>query len=309
MLMLLAVAGTMLAQTSFKGPVLGFAFDAKSGEVVRMDGVLGAARQVGLGGTFAAAAVSARTGWVLGSAGADQPLVFGGTPVPGSLNGARAVVFSELGSAAAAWYPNPGLVQVLTGFPGQPAVTREFAVEQADGLAVSDNGRLVAVRAGNEVSLLGGAPYASRSKDRVSIDDPPATNRQSAVVDGPVDVRFVEASQDLLISTPAAAWVWPSAAKQPQMLAGGFDGLRAVWLSPDGMSLYGAQGQSIFVRDLPSGNTTTYACTCQPDRWTPLATPNTFLISAQPGEPLWIFEAGSTPRILFVPARTAEAIQ
>lgn len=313
LLCFLSLTGAAMAQTGFEGPVLGLVHDRSHGEVMRISGIAGSARMVGMGARFEAAAVHAGRGWVLGRTGADQLLVFGAdaVPVQGSLRGAQQIVFSETGAAAAAWYPNQGVVQIIGGMPGQPAVAREFAVDQADGLAVSDSGKVIAVRVGGEVVLLGaGAPHVSRSRGGVVIDDPPpSTDRRSAQVDGAVEIRFVGGSKDLLIASSKAVLLWHSAVKAPLVLADGFDGLRAAWLSPDRASLYAAQGQSLVVREMASNTTATYNCTCHPDRVSPQATPNTFLISAAAGEPLWLFEGGASPRIVFVPAPAAEAIQ
>jgi len=312
LLFMVSLAAISMAQTGFEGPVLGLVQNPTGGELMRINGIAGSARLVSLGIRFEVAAVHAGRGWVVGRTTAGQPLVFGSGAVPvlGSRLDVQKVVFSESGAVAAAWYPNQGVVQIVGGFPDQPAVAREFAVDQADSLAVSDNGRVLAVRAGNEVLMLGGvAPHVSRSGDSAVIDDPPGPGRESAMVDGAVDIRFIEGSKDLVIAASKAVLLWHSTAKAPRVMSDGFDGLRAAWVSSDLRSLYAAQGQSLAVRDLGSNATATYNCTCHPDRITPLASQNTFLISAAPGEPLWIFEAGANRRIIFVPAAAAEANQ
>jgi hypothetical protein len=312
LLCLLSLSGAAVAQTGFEGPVLGLVHDSSRGEVMRISGIPGSSRLVAVGAHFEAAAVHAGRGWVLGRTGANEPLVFGtgAVPVQGSLGGAQKIVFSESGLAAAAWYPNQDVVQIVGGLPAQPAVKREFAVGQADSLAISDDGRVLAVRQGSEVVILGGAaPHVTRAHGDVSIDDPPATSRRSALVDGAVDVRFAAGSEDLVIAAQNTVLLWHSTAKAPRVIAEGFDGVRAAWLSPDRVSLYAVQGQALIVRELASNATATYNCACHPDRISLLATPKTFLISAGAGEPLWLFEAGASPRILFVPAPAAEAIQ
>ena len=311
LLIFLSLAGVAMAQTGFEGPVLGLVQDAAHGEVMRIEGAAGSARLVGVGARFEVAAVHAGRGWVLGRTASDQPLIFGanGVPVEGSLRGAKAVVFSESGSVAAAWYPDLGVVQIIGGMPGAPAVSQELAVDQADGLAVSDNGRMLAVRTASEILVLGGVvQHPSHVHGDAGPNETDAV-RQTAAVSGAVDIRFVSGSRDLLIATPASVLVWRPAAKAPAVVAEGFDGLRAAWLSPDRKSLIGVQGQSVLVRELGSGSTATYECSCRPDRLVPLAAQNTLLISAAQGEPLWVFEAGTNRRILFIPARAVEAGQ
>ena len=223
--------------------------------------------------------------------------------------GAKNVVFSESGIVAAAWYPDQGVVQIVGGLPGAPAVVGEFAADQADGLAVSDNGRMLAVRTPTEVLVLGGVVQHPPRVHGDAGPDEPDPARQAAAVGGAVDIRFVAGSRDLLIATSKSVLLWRTTAKAPVIVAEGFDGLRAAWLSPDRHSLYGVQGQLVLVRELGSGSTSTYACSCRPERLVPLAAQNIFLISAAAGEPLWVFDAGANRRILFVPARATEAKQ
>ena len=147
LVLILTTAGVCVAQNGFNGPSLGLIRDEANGEIHRIAGIAGAARMVPAEGQLAVAAVHAGREWVLGSAGGEQPLVFGAerTPVKSSRKGAAKVVFSETGSAAAAWFPDVRVVQVITGLPNAPAVKQEYDVEfsSLDGLAVNDGGRMV----------------------------------------------------------------------------------------------------------------------------------------------------------------------
>ena len=175
-------------------------------------------------------------------------------PVAGSLEGAQHVVFSESGEAS----PPPG-IRIRGSYRSSADCrgTRGGAGvrgDQADGLAVSDNGRVLAVRT---LDRSGGArrrsySTVSRSTAEVGPDEPDPA-RQAAAVGGAVDIRFVAGSRDLLIATSKSVLLWRTTAKAPVIVAEGFDGLRAAWLSPDRQSLYGVQGQLVLVRELELG--------------------------------------------------------
>jgi len=295
LVLFLTASGVCLAQNGFNGPTLGLIHDEASGEIRRIAGIAGAARIVPAEGQSAVAAVHARREWVLTCSGAGQPVVFGvpGIPVKSSRLGATKIVFSETGTAAAAWFPDVLVVQIITGLPNAPSVRRELDVEfsSVDGVAVADSGVMAAVRSGSEVVVLG-------------------SDERRASIASVADVRFIERSRDLLVTTAGSVLLWRSTKDVPETLADGFEGLRAAHLAYDRKHLVAAVEKAILVRDLGTGESSDYPCQCRPSRLERLAGNGLFLISAAAGEPLWLFDAdGKPPRLVFVPAKATEVRQ
>lgn len=283
-----------VAQDEWQGPRIGYVA-GEGGRVREILGTPGAARQSGT--DLTARALHHARGFAVIDV-SDAPMAFvrkpGREPVPieGMASGAASVVFSARGSAAAAWFEERRIVQVLGGLPDSPHVVRELEMPEAPiRFAVSDDGALLAIGLETGINL-----YGPDGNTSVAL-------RAAAL-------RFVEGTGDLVIGEADTGAVWLAGAGGSQARiaeAGEGTSVAALWLSPDRRSLILAAGSLVTVYDLIEQRSSAIECRCRPRMVEPLERASTFLLSDASSEPLWLLDTSEgAPQITFVPAVAQE---
>jgi hypothetical protein len=203
-------------------------------------------------------------------------------------NGARSAVLFSAGNSR---------LQVVTGLPDAVRVLMDLdpsaLPETPTSAAVSDDGNLVLVASTQSVFVLqpGQAPRLVFSGTRI---------RSVAVMRNGVDAAVADdgAGSVHLLSTPATA---PSS----RVLASGLYLLGEMCPSADGATLFVARpgARTISWIDLASGGVDSIGTDVPFSAFTPLRNRDTFLISAKPGQPGWVFyRDGGAGRVVFIPA-------
>jgi hypothetical protein len=223
----------------------------------------------------------------------------GATPVeatPTGLLAAERIVFSPSGSAAALY--TDGSVQVVRGLPGAGTLAFEVrlqlrqksrAATASESLAISDDGAYLLYATGNEVELIGLAGDSRKlmdAKPGALAAFAPASHDAAVIHSGSLtlfrDVIGTATRRDL------PGTIAPS----------------AMSFSSDGRTVFIASQRSRTVDAirLETGESTSMLCDCAPTSLTPMG--SLFRLNEMSGSPLWLLDAGTTPRLLFVPAKT-----
>jgi hypothetical protein len=297
-------AGVLCGQTgTLSPPSAGFVFDGSSQTLRRIQGIPGASligADVDFGFPITAATVSPRmdSALVLSSDGA--PHLFrlngGATEIPVTgLTAPERVVFSPSGTAAALYANNS--VQVVKGLPGSPQVTSAVRVQinprlqraTPVSLAVSDDGAYLLYAAGGPVELIGVA-----GDSRKLMDAPPGAL-----------AAFAPGGHDAAVLHGGALTIFQDvigAATRREVA--GVTAPSAVSFSTDGRTVFVASERSRGIQaiDAATGSATTLSCECAPAALIPMGS---FFRLQELGEgPLWLLDAGSQPRLVFVPAKS-----
>ncbi len=219
------------------------------------------------------------------------------TALDGVMAAADWVAFS-LGARAAVFYSAAGgRLQVVTGLPDTPQVaidteTAAFAEEPVTA-AVSDDGSLVLAASARSVFVVraGAAPRLILSGTRI---------RSVAVLRNGVDAVVGDDGTGSVHLVTAAG---STAAER--VLASGLYLLGDLVPSADGATLYVARpgARSIAWIDLASGAVQSVEADVPLSGLTALRNRDTFLISARPLQPGWVFyRDGEAGRVVFIPA-------
>lgn len=156
--------------TDIVGPQLGYLWDPGARALQPIEGIPGASflgPSVDPGLKITDAAICRNLGYVLAVAAENRvPYVLrigAGGFVPGVIEGATHPVdrmaLSPSGTSAVLYDASGPTLQIVTGLPGKPAVTREITGRTVDRMAVSDDGALVLLASGDalEPAFLSGA--------------------------------------------------------------------------------------------------------------------------------------------------------
>jgi hypothetical protein len=233
---------------------------------------------------------------VLSLCGAKVDLV---TAVDGALTTPDWVAFSPQAGSAILFSASASRLQVLAGLPDTPRVAMELDTTTLPGPprngAVSDDGQTLLIAAGRGVYLVPAAGGAAQ-----------------------LLLPAIEVVSLALFRNGVDAAVWDggtgsihhlqnvSSAPAERVLASGLKGVGKLYPSWDGGKLFvvkpGAKGVSSI--DLASGEIQSFDSSAAPVTLDPLRNHDTFLISARPHQPAWIFYLdGTAGRVVFVPAR------
>lgn len=284
------------AEDVLKGPSLGFVYDEASASARPILGIVGSASfgpaiavtqkhalltpdyQYVMGVTADESAVSIRN-----LSSVDERVL------PGSRAGAKSIVLSPKGTAAAVFYA--GRVQLFAGLPADPVVTADFEVAGAASIgAVSDDGKaaLIAQAEGNSTALY-----------TFDVDGNSRRLSTAAQITG---LAYFSGSHNAVFSTNSELYKLGetgelnliSALEKPAGLAISSDSKRVLVVS--------SELKSISMFDMDTGTSITAGCSCSPRALYPLASADVFRMTNGLDEPTWIVDAsGTNLRVAFVP--------
>jgi hypothetical protein len=220
-------------------------------------------------------------------------------PLEGVMSGAEWIAFSL--QARSAVFASAGRLQVVTGLPDAARVAFELDAgalpEMPVTAAVSDDGSLVLVASSQSVYLVssGAAPQLLMSGGDL---------RSLAVMPNGTDAAVLDRSNGsihLLSNAGSGA--------AARVLASGLGGAARITPAYDGQSVFVSRPQSAALSwvDVASGQVQSFDTASMqapaPLELMPLRNRDTFLISARPRQPAWIFyRDGSVGRVAFIPA-------
>jgi len=306
--LLLVMPGLMLAETSIGGPVAGYVADP-SNTVVRailgVPGAFGFSDPLALPEGIARVRVAPGRDFALAERGSGAPVVLhlsdgsvnNMTPVDGAMPSADWVAFSPGAAAAVLFSSTSARLQILTGLPDSPAVALDLDAttlpEQPLSAAVSDDGGTLLVASGRRVYLV---PRGAATQPVLSA----GAIVSMAILPGGSGAVVADrntGSIHLLQNLPSAP--------AERVLVSGMLGVGKLYPSGDGTAVYVSQPgiEAVSAVDLTSGEVRTFPTGAAPVALVPLRNRDTFLISAKPGQPGWIFfRDGDAGRSVFIPA-------
>jgi hypothetical protein len=285
---------TALGAGTLSRPVLGYSFEPASKSIRPIAGVAGAAfldNALPNASKIEIAFVAPGRSYAIAeSLGAEASMLLrwdasGTYTVPLANAGTEAAMaaFSS-GEFAAVYYRDSARIQIWRGLPDAPAMVREFAADDVQGLAISDDGTMVATI--SSAGLLVHTEWGSKLA---------AGGTFSSVIflPGTHDAAVAEPSADrVLLAREGDANVTELASgiPEPLALAASRDGGRiAIAIGKGAMVLLDAQGKA----------TTSTACDFAPREVTPLASGTAVLVTAKDGS-RWVFDIDTgEPRLVF----------
>jgi hypothetical protein len=298
------------------GYTLGFVFDARSGSLRPLVGIPGAAllgAPLDAGVAIRQAYVSPRQNYAVALTDGDALVVSFHAPTdPPDVatlgfdsSAAGVAALSADGSAAAFYSVAEGLIRVVTGLPGAPAVAHTVPAT-----AVAGTIRLLAI--GNDGATLVAAvdSTGASAATLLDADGNGTTLLSSSHISA---LQFMGDTRDLLIADDVDDTVSliqdVSGAALFRPLAAAADGIAGpigLNISLDRNLVVVANGRAggIFVLDMTAAQPTTYACPCTPAGLSRLNGNSVFLLNGiSENSPLWLFDGdGATRRVLFIPA-------
>ena len=293
-----------------RSPVLGFVYTGSGSEVRAINGIpgsstLGSPLALPAGVTGMAFAPGQEFALVEGASGASIGVIsFSGTTpgslvqIPGAVSRPGVISFSPNGASAALYSASEGRLQVLTGLPNQPQLTREIGSSDLPDavrlLVIADDGTtLLEGTVNNAVYLLasGGAQLLENVQD----------------LEGMV---FTPQSNDALIFDRGAGTLsllqGVSTVRSNRLLASGLTGLEGqVELQTDGgrAVLTSASANHLWEVDLQSLQVQDLQLPTAPGMLQHLRLSGQYLLSWQSGQPAWILNASQEKgSVYFVPA-------
>ncbi len=291
-IVLVAAAHVLLGaegQPSLGPPDLGYLFDSPSGRIRLISGVPGAALldDAVPGDVFDFAAVAPSGRFAIARSGAGILLVRWKPEVSGAplLDAAFAkIVFSPTGDSAA--LAGDGHVQVWTGLPDAPALSREIETA-AEILAVSDDGGTVVAAAEDSLVI-----HRAGVEPRVEM-----SGSFSAAAFRRGSREFAAAGRDLdaifLFRDGRPEAVWQQAA-EPVALAFSLDN---AWLA-----VANARTGSVTLLNPETGQSSETACDCRPEGLFRLRGNAVFRITDSRKSPLVLFDGDAAqPRVAAIP--------
>ncbi len=226
-----------------------------------------------------------------------------GVPAASAINGALPdvdwIAFSPSGTAAVLYSSAVGRFQAIRGLPGAPAIGTVFdAAALPDALlsaAISDDGAAL---------LLAFARTVYLAAESGGIELVSATAGEPAAV-------FFRSSRDGAIAdrgTGSVALLRSGPTPVLRPLASGLDRLGDIYPAFDGASVFVTRpaAQELAIIDVTTAEVLHYALPVTPEHLFPLRNRDTFLLSAGPGQPGWVFLRNGTDGItIAIPAPAA----
>jgi len=306
-LLLAATAGSLPGATTITGPVAGYVVESPGPALRAILGVPGSFRfsdelplpdgvtriHLAPGQDFALVERADSSLGVLHlNGGAMGPVA----AVDGAMAAPDWVAFSPAAASAILFSASASRLQLISGLPDTPRVAIELDAttlpERPRTAAVSDDGQTMLLASGRAVYLVGrdgSAQLLMRGREIVSV----AIFRNGT--DAAVSDRGAE-SIHLLRNV--------SSAPVEQVLVSGLKGLGKLYRSWDGETIFvaGTGTEAVSSIDLASGEIRSFETALASVTLDPLRNHDTFLISARPQQPGWIFyRDGDTGRVVFVP--------
>jgi hypothetical protein len=292
------------AEGELRAPVLGYLLQEDPLELRAISGIPGAAirgEPLPLPEGVTRLRLAPGHGFALAERGESDPpavlLLDGGaapaTPVSGALVRAGLVVFSPQGRAAALYSAGEARVQVLTGLPLQPRVSRDIAASGLVGLAVSDDGEMLLTADAQGVvyvsPVAGERQLVFRAEGLAGMTFLPR-RREAVVVDGGRGEVFLLGGFDDAVYS--------------RLIASGLEGPGVVRAAADGRSVLvaGCEGNRAWIVDIDSATARALDLPASPAFLEPLRLLDAYLFASLPGEPAWLLvRSPEETRSYFIP--------
>lgn len=299
-------------------PVLGYVLDASRGSVRPIWGIPGAStlgQPFQLGVALRRVEVSARQDYALAVTAAGEVVAIGFAAsgdtgvrqVAGAAPGADRIALSPMGRAAALYSRAGNAVQIVTGLPAAPSVTRTVDLSTLPGAlaaaAVNDEGALLAAFSERGLALL----FLVKPDESVQFVTP---------LGEPAALSFLPNGRDALVADGRENTVYLirdlAGAAAATLVAGEADAISrpvAVETSLEGDRAFvaGSSG-TILAVDLATGDRTALTCRCTPTGLARLNGRAVFRLTEPSADPLWVLDADAPePALVFVPADAAPA--
>jgi hypothetical protein len=307
----LAVAGNTRSQSgNFSVPALGYVHDKETRSLRPILGIPGAATigdTIRLPFAITLAAIAPRLNCALARIEDTSKLVLvrnlgseiSWTEIDGIRPEADRIVLSHSGRSAAAYGVTAGVVHVISGLPDHAAVTRtvDLTDAQVRAVAVSDDGRLVAVAFGNETG------------DVLRVNDGESGTWKDLGLSGRIrSMVFAPNGNDLAVwaDGPAAVSIIRDVAATAEwrLVIGEADGLAApaaVRFVGDSRLLIAAS-RAVTVVQLGDNSRFELNCACTPTTLEELDGGSTFRLTDLSQGPIWLLHnSDEGSRLLFVP--------
>jgi hypothetical protein len=288
-------------------PSLGWVFDNQARAVRPIVGTLGAAllgRPLDAGFPIASASISTQRGFALAVSAEDHRVrlveLRGAAPIVKILEGIESspdrMILSPLGTAAMLYYVEAARVQIITGLPDMPLVSRDISTGALGGvateLAISDDGN-------RSLLVLGdGGPLWMLDREAGSYLVPtPGSNSVIAFRPGGHDALAVTRVGELYLIGSGA-----SVSNYGAVMGEGVGNPVGVQISRDGTHAYIAYSNgSIAEVDSTTGTVRTVSCGCRATGFDAVNS-STFLINEPSTAPLLLVNVSDGgPRVWFVP--------
>jgi hypothetical protein len=310
----LAVAAGMLPGAStITGPVAGYAVESSGPELRAIYGVPGSYRfsdPLPLPDGVTRIHMAPGQDFALverGNAGLGILFLSGGTvdrvaAVDGALAAVDWVAFSPAAGSAVLFSLSANRMQVLSGLPDTPRVTMDLDASTLPELpltgAVSDDGQMLLVASGQALYLV-----------------PPDGAAQLLLSAGEiVSVVMLRNGTDAAVSERSTGSVHIlqgiGSAPVDRLLASGLAGIGKLYPASNGKAIFAARpgAKAMSLIDLVSGDIQSFDLDVAPVMLYPLRNRDTFLISARPHQPGWIFfRDGDAGHVVFIPGAKAAA--
>jgi hypothetical protein len=307
--------------SSLNGPTLGYIFDGSSVEIRPVFGIPGASilgDPVPLGSSVATAEISAAQDFALVTSGLDGtpsviPLnVASGevTAIPGALAAPSRVVLSPGGASAALYYAQQQTIQVVTGLPSSPAISRQIDLSQfastLSALAITDDATFV--MAGFSAPE-GGSVYLMASD---------GSQQLVLTLGTPSAILFLDSNPDALVADQSNDTVYLLQNNGGNLAAtvaanhdSGVVAPEALGVTGDGRWAFisSAEGEQITGIDLSGASVPVpISCPCNPSSLQRMRGGAVFRLTEASSGSIWLLDAtADQPRVVFVAQPLAQA--
>jgi hypothetical protein len=208
--------------------------------------------------------------------------------VQGALRQPDLVEFSPTGVSLVLYSSTANRLQVISGLPAQPSVTRDVDLsnlaQTIRAVGISDDGGTVLVTSDSAVYDLvsPGVPQQLLSTSAAAVLAFFPNSRRAAIADSDAGLIYVWSGAD---------------SDAPVLLSSQMIGLGRMQASPDGSNLWitNPSAQSVLRLDSRSSDMETFPLETNPVLMLPMSYRETYLVSAQAGQPAWVLvkqEAG-----------------
>lgn len=302
----------------FAPPLMGYVFDRSLGQIRIIAGIPGAARVtdpvkldfklehalVGAGGAIAVASLSGGAALTVIGALDSQPTA---VPVENSMADFDFGAFNGPGSAAILYGSGCKCIQVISGLPDSPRLSRNIDSAPLPGavlaLAVSDDQSIAAVAVGSSDD--------GSSPSRILLFDLNGDSTPPPIITSVSSLAFTPNGKDLLVTdTPGGSVSLALNAGgivdvgSASVSAGGdaISNPGAIAFTNLGLLLIADRAGLVQIIDLQKNERRSVACNCRPESMELMKDKSTYRLTGIEAGAVWVLDtAGANPRTLFVP--------
>ena len=299
-------------------PFMGYVFDRSLGQIRTVAGIPGAARVAdpvkldfklehalfGAGGSIALASISGGTALTVIGALDSQPTA---VPVENSMLDFALGAFNGPATAAILYGSGCGCVQVISGLPDSPRVSRNIDSASFPGaviaLAVSDDQSIAAIAVASSED--------GSSSSRILLFDLTGDGTPPPVITSASSVAFTPNGKDLIVTDATsgsvsmalnAGGVVDIASALVSSTEDAISNPGAIAFASDGLLLIADSAGLVHIINLPTNERRSIACSCRPDSIEGMKDKSTYRLTGPDAGAVWILDlSGEKPRTLFVP--------